>query len=73
MDLWLASDRLGSVRETPAYEPLVGTIVEPGRSDDSRLLELVSRRGGSLHMPPLGTEEVDSEGVELLRAWVSGL
>ncbi len=48
-------------------------FVSPGEPDESRLIALVSRRGWRLHMPPLGSREVDVEGVRLLRAWIASL
>jgi len=49
-------------------------IVAPGRPDASVLLHRVSGRGkGSGEMPPLGSNHVDKEAVEMLRDWIAGL
>jgi hypothetical protein len=37
------------------------------------LLTLVSRRGKRLHMPPLGSQRVDEQGVQLLSEWIESL
>jgi len=34
---------------------------------------LVSRRGNRLHMPPLGSQRVDAQGVQLLKEWIESL
>lgn len=77
IDMLLSVSRLGSVAETPAYETLVGGVVEPGDPDDSKLFELVSSRSegapGKDQMPPLATESIDKEGVAILRAWIQAL
>lgn len=77
IDMLLAVSRLGSVAETPAYETLVGGVVEPGDPDDSKLFELASRRSegtpGKDQMPPLATESIDEEGLAVLRAWIQAL
>jgi hypothetical protein len=73
LDFRLSTSRLASVDETPTYTTAVGAVIEPGRPGDSRLFELVSRRGGALQMPPLGTEIVDDTATRLLAAWIEGL
>jgi hypothetical protein len=74
LDFWLSSNAgSGDVRHTRAYESSVPRFVSPGEPDESRLLTLVSRRGWRLHMPPLASREVDTEGVHLLRAWIESL
>jgi len=74
LDFWLpsASDA-NDVRELPAYTSSVPRFVTPGRPDESRLITLVSRRGFRLHMPPLASREVDTEGVRLLGEWIASL
>jgi hypothetical protein len=73
LDFWLRVDRLGAPGATPTYESAIDHVVEPRDPDGSKLLRLVSRRGTDLHMPPLGTERVDDDGVKLLRAWIEGM
>jgi len=48
----------------------VGATVHTVRDRHDRMLELMSRRGDELHMPPLATEDVDVEGVAAVRAWI---
>jgi hypothetical protein len=72
-DFTLIVAQLGSLASTPAYQTVVGEAVEPGAPDDSRLIELMSTRGGSLQMPPLATEKVDSSAVQSIRQWIEGL
>ncbi|MEX0936896.1 MAG: PQQ-dependent sugar dehydrogenase [Pirellulales bacterium] len=47
-------------------------IVAPGDPERSVLLARVSRRGRG-QMPPLVSQRVDAQGVELLRAWIAGM
>jgi len=51
----------------------VPRYLPPGDPDDSRLMTLVSRRGNRLHMPPLGSQRVDAQGVQLLKEWIESL
>jgi hypothetical protein len=44
-------------------------LIAPGHPERSVLLNRISHRGEG-HMPPLGTNVVDKEGVELLREWI---
>jgi hypothetical protein len=73
LDFWLQLDHLGSVSDTPTYRSAAGTVIEPGRPSQSRLLQLVSRRDAFDHMPPLATEVVDAHGVAALRSWIEQL
>jgi hypothetical protein len=53
----------------------VGSKVEPGDPEGSKLFELVSQRSdgeiGTDQMPTLASERVDNEGVALLKKWIS--
>lgn len=77
IDMLLTVSRLGSVDETPTYETIVGSVVEPGDPEASKLIELVSQRSeggmGRDQMPPLASERVDEDGLALLKEWVLGL
>ena len=73
VDFWLQVGRLDAPSDTPTYRTSFDRCVEPGDPDESRLLHLVSRREGGLWMPPLATEEVDRDGVALLRRWMEQL
>ncbi|HTJ84869.1 MAG TPA: hypothetical protein VL400_24285 [Polyangiaceae bacterium] len=77
LDMFLTSTRLGRVGDTPTYATVVGSKVEPGHPEDSKLFELVSRRSddetSTDQMPPLATERVDEAGVALLAKWITQL
>jgi hypothetical protein len=47
-------------------------IIAPGEEARSVLLERISRRDDA-GMPPLASNEVDSDGVALIDAWISAL
>ncbi len=49
--------------------PGVDNIVTPGDPDLSQLYVRMNQRG-DLQMPPLGTEEIDTAGVRLIRNWI---
>lgn len=72
LDFTLPARGPSELAQLPTYRTTAPYVV-PGQPDKSRLLQLVSRRGRLLHMPPLATEEVDADGVELLRGWISRL
>ncbi len=72
LDFQLYVDELDALEQTGAYRTTEGKVT-PGDSEDSELLDLVSKRTGRKHMPPLGTEIVDEQGVELLRDWIDGM
>ena len=71
-DFWLRTDSLAKPEDTPTYKTFE-SAVKPGDPDHSWLIQLVSTRESSWtkpQMPPLGTEQVDSDSVELLRRWI---
>ena len=57
-------------KPAPGQSPDAVMRIEPGNPDRSGLMQRVASRYPALQMPPLGTEVVDSEAVELLRQWV---
>lgn len=85
--LWLRTDALGSVEETPTYLTTVGKEldlpgdgpagaslrIDPGSPSTSALLLRFDSRGEAYSMPPLGTEIVDPAGRALLEAWITSL
>jgi hypothetical protein len=73
LDFSLPSAPSSDAREMPAVTSSVPRFVTPGEPDASRLLTLVSRRSGFLHMPPLASRRVDSDGVRTLRAWIEDM
>jgi hypothetical protein len=70
LDFWLPSEPAGP---PGVLRTAVPRYLTPGEPEDSRLLLLVSRRGSRLHMPPLGSQRVDEEGVRLLTEWIESL
>ena len=73
LDLSLPLAAVGRARAAPVYASAVPEWITPGDPERSRLLSLLARRGARLHMPPLATEHIDQQGVELVRAWITGL
>jgi hypothetical protein len=71
LDFWLRVASLDSVQATPTYRSGRGTAFEPGRPDDSRMVELMSSRGFLRQMPPLGTERTDPRGLGAVRHWIA--
>lgn len=47
-------------------------LIAPGEPERSVILERLRRRGAG-QMPPLATTEVDTQAVELMRAWIKSL
>jgi hypothetical protein len=70
LDFSLSVKALAAPAQTAAYRTAVGSAVEPGRPDESRLFELVSQRGFGRQMPPLATERPDGSAVTLLERWI---
>ena len=77
----LRTDELARVDDTGAVFTAVGqraqdelgglrTYLQPGASDESLVLLRMSSRGSDLQMPPVGTEDVDVDGVASVRAWI---
>ncbi len=80
MALWQDVTQLGSVEETTTWQTAVGVRqstggadrIEPGNPDLSALVARLSTRG-LIGMPPLGTEDVDQTGIDVVRSWISSL
>lgn len=47
--------------------------IKPGEPDKSGLVQRIGSRYSALQMPPLGTELIDKDAVELLQRWVKEL
>jgi hypothetical protein len=88
INLWLRTDQLGAITETPAYLTTVGQppslsldgpegpleqIIAPGEPEDSALFLRASTRGQSFSMPPLSTKQIDPVAIEFMRQWIEGL
>ncbi|MEZ4452593.1 MAG: hypothetical protein R3B09_24250 [Nannocystaceae bacterium] len=72
LDFLLRVDGGADVTATPTYRTAVGSVIKPGRPDHSALVRRISRRDDAA-MPPLATEVVDPEGLEVVRAWISAM
>jgi hypothetical protein len=75
LDFLLRVGQLGSPEQTPTYRSAVGEVIQPGDPEHSALVRRISlRRGGDdPSMPPLGTEVVDTDGVQIIERWIRGL
>jgi hypothetical protein len=84
LNLWLNTDAT-SLEETDAYltavaqknkifnDQHVTARIEPGVPDTSSVIYRMGQRGNNAQMPPLGTEYVDEDGVDLIRSWILSL
>jgi hypothetical protein len=72
LDFRLRVGALGRVSDTAVWKTVVGGPIRPGDGDGSEVVDRMSRRTG-LFMPPLGTEQVDADGVATVRRWIDGL
>jgi len=70
LDFWLQVDRLQSPEDTPTYQSAVGTVIAPGDPGASGVIGRASTRDRFVQMPPLGTELVDRQAVEILEDWI---
>jgi hypothetical protein len=69
LDFSLRADEASSPAETRTYRTAT-EVIEPGHPNESKLIELVSRRGRFSQMPPLASDVVDTAAVALLRRWI---
>ncbi len=53
--------------------PEITERIVAGSPDTSAVVARMSRRGDGDAMPPIATEEIDEDGVALVRAWISSL
>ena len=72
LDFRLSLVSLDSVADTPTRKT-IGDVVKPGAPGASRLIDLMSQRGLFKQMPPLATERVDHDAVELISAFIREL
>lgn len=70
-DFRLLVDELMSPQGTQTYRTAIGKSMKPGDPGDSPIIDQMSRRGMFKQMPPLATEIVDREAVDLLTRWIS--
>ncbi len=82
--LALRTDELDRVSSTPAYVSAVGQQIDraiagltyyvfPRRPDDSLIWVRMSNRGSDVQMPPVGTEQQDTNTLQALEAWIDRL
>jgi mono/diheme cytochrome c family protein len=66
---------LRAAADAPArYQPVAGgdaRIAVPGQPDASLLVQRMASRDPRRQMPPLGTQQVDAEGLALVRRWIA--
>ena len=73
-DLSLKTAELGSVEQTGVYRTGVGSVIFPGRPEESPLVLRMGRRGRFVPgMPPLARENLDHETIQLVTDWVGKL
>jgi hypothetical protein len=73
VDFWIPAEPVAAAEDTPTYRTAIDRCIDPGRPDDSRLMELVTDRGAFQQMPPLATEEIDRDAVNQLHAWIAAM
>jgi mono/diheme cytochrome c family protein len=84
LNLWLAAADLATVEATATYRTTVGVepelvppelpaLIQPGRADESALLERMLTRDLEVGMPPLASAVVDELGTLGVRTWIDGL
>ncbi len=87
LQLWLLTDRLDTVVNTPTYQTSVGVNITPtadpapgatlriapGDAATSATFIRMNSRGPEYQMPPVGTEDVDAEGLAAVQAWIQSL
>jgi hypothetical protein len=73
LDFWLHSERLSTVEATPTYQSAVGEVIVPGDPGASTIFDTLSTRDLFDRMPPLGSKEVDEEGIALISRFIEAL
>jgi hypothetical protein len=84
LQFWLTTGALGTVGDTDTYKTAVNQLVGSGTStsSDYRIFgsepgqsELIHRMDlrGVDQMPPLATEDIDTDAVTMISEWIEGL
>ena len=60
-------------KPAPGQSPDAVLRIKPGDPEKSGLVQRIGSRYSALQMPPLGTELIDKEAVELIQRWVKEL
>ena len=58
-------------KPAPGLSPDAIMRIEPQHPDRSVLMQRIASRSPALQMPPLGTELVDHDGVDLIQRWIA--
>jgi len=78
MFLYLRTDALQSVKDTDTYKTAIqgggnwGPVI-PGDANRSQIIQQMSGSKGGERMPPLGTEQVDQKGMDVLKTWINNI
>ena len=62
-----------SASRRPGQSPDAVLRIEPGQPERSALAQRMGSRWAALQMPPLGTNLVDEQALELVRQWIAGM
>ncbi|HVJ19948.1 MAG TPA: hypothetical protein VM686_31255, partial [Polyangiaceae bacterium] len=73
VDFLLRADEGPLATGTRTYRTATDVCIEPGRPDDSPMIELMSQRSRFRQMPPLASERIDAAAVALLRRWIEAM
>jgi len=74
LDLWLTAATAGDLSGSPTYRTALGHSVQPGRPDDSAIVQrLRGRVFMGRQMPPIASEQRDETGLALVTRWIAGL
>jgi hypothetical protein len=77
LDFGLSVHALSAPADTATYRSAIGPAIKPEHPEKSRLIELMTRRGfggpAVKQMPPLASERVDHDAVDLLKRWIREL
>ncbi|MFO0685116.1 MAG: hypothetical protein U0234_23860 [Sandaracinus sp.] len=74
LDLWLTVASTSDLSTSPTYRTSLGHFVQPGRPDDSAIVQrLRGRVFMGRQMPPIASEQRDETGLALVTRWVSAL
>jgi hypothetical protein len=72
-DFLLRTAELERLEFTATYRTAVGRVIDPGNGGGSSIVVRMRSRDPWWGMPALGTEDVDTEGVELVKRWIDSL
>lgn len=73
IDFMLRVGELATPEDTATYRTAVGNVIAPGKPGDSDVMVRIRSRDPWWGMPALGTEVVDTAGVQILETWIRSL